>query len=93
VSNIKADLARWIAVNVKVVEVESEDPPEAEDQIRYEAELRKELQHAYERCDISESKRRIIGGWLRDSSVELADPLSPEYDEDVLSEDVSEERD
>jgi len=47
VSNIKADLARRIAVNVKVKEVESEDYPEAEDQIRYKAELRKELQHSY----------------------------------------------
>jgi len=43
VSNIKAALAYRIAVNVKVVEVESENPPEAEDQIRYEAELWKEL--------------------------------------------------
>jgi len=93
VSNIKADLARRIAVNVKVVEVESEDPPEAEDQIRYEAEWRKELQHSYERLDVSESKRRIIGGRLRDSSVELADPLSPEVDEDDLGKDVSEESD
>jgi len=93
VSKIKADLARRIAINVKVVEVESEDPPEAEDQIRFEAKLRKELQHSYERLDVSESKRRIIGGRLRDSSVELADPLSPEVDEDVLGEDVSEESD
>jgi len=43
--------------------------------------------------DVSESKRRIIGGQLRDSSVQLADPLSLEVDEDVLSEDVSEESD
>jgi len=93
VNNIKADLTRRIAVNVKVVEVESEDPPEAEDQIRYEAELRKELQYSYERLDVSESKRRILRGRLRDSSVELADPLSPDVDEEVLGEDVSKESD
>jgi len=71
--------------------MESEDPPKTEDQIRYEAELQKELQHSYERLDVSESKCRIIGGRLRDSSVELADPLSSEVDEDVLCEDVREE--
>jgi len=91
VSNKKADLAHRIAVNMKVVEVESKDPPEAEDQIHYEAELRKELQHSHEHLDVSESKRQIIGGQLRDSSVELADPLSPKVDEDLLGEDVSEE--
>ena len=52
-SNIKGDLARRKAVNMKVVEVELVDPLEAEDQICYEAELRKELQHRYERFDVS----------------------------------------
>ena len=76
---------------MKVVEVESKDPPEAEDRIRHEAALPKEAQDSYERLYISESKHRIIGGRLRDSSVELVDPLSPEVDKDVLGEDVSEE--
>jgi len=93
VSNKKAALARGIAINVKVVEVGSEDPPEVEDQIRYEPELWKELPHSYERLDVSESQCRKIVGQLQDLSVELADPLSLEVDEDVLGEDVSEESD
>jgi hypothetical protein len=87
ISNIKADLARRIAASVKVVEVEAEEPPEVEDQDSYEAELRKELKHSYERLEVSDDKRLREGDQLRDSSVELADPLSPPVDYTMLGED------
>ena len=83
-SNIKADLARRIAANVKIVEMEPEEPPEVEDQLSLEVELRKELQHLYERLNVSENKRLRKGGRLRDSSVELGDPLSPPVDHSML---------
>lgn len=87
ISNIKADLARRIAASVKVVEVESEEPPAVEDQDSFEAELRKELKHSYERLEVSENKRLWVGDQLRDSSVELADPLSPPVDDTMLGGD------
>jgi len=62
VSNIKADLARQIAANVKIVEMESEEPPEVEDQKSFEAELWKELEHSNERLDVSENKRLQMEG-------------------------------
>jgi len=91
VSNIKADLARRIAANMKIVEMESEEPPEVEDQESFEAKLRKELEHSYERLDISENKRLQIQGQLRDSSVELADPLSLAVTYSMLGEDEEDE--
>ena len=69
ISNVKADLARRIAAQVKIVEIEPTDAPIVEDSARYEAELRKELEHSYERLDIPERRRTL--GDLRDSSVEL----------------------
>ena len=76
-SNVKADLARRIAAQVKMVEVEPTETLVVEDSAKYEAELRKELEHSYEHLDIPEWKWRRTLGELRDSSVELADPLSP----------------
>ncbi|KAF8414406.1 hypothetical protein BGX38DRAFT_1335379 [Terfezia claveryi] len=46
VNNIKADLVRRIAAQVRMVEVEPVDAPQVEDEARYEAELRKELEHS-----------------------------------------------
>jgi len=60
-----------------MVEIEPTKMPVVEDSAKYEAELRKELEHSYERLDIPERKRRRTLGELRHSSVELADPLSP----------------
>ncbi|KAF8457120.1 hypothetical protein BGX38DRAFT_1265871 [Terfezia claveryi] len=81
VNNIKADLARRIAAQVRMVEVEPVDAPQVEDEARYEAELRKELEHSYERLEVPAEKRRREGSLLRDSSVELAGPLNPEVDD------------
>ncbi|KAF8414939.1 hypothetical protein BGX38DRAFT_1246750 [Terfezia claveryi] len=93
VKNIKADLARRIAANVKIVELESGEPPEVEDQLSFEVNLRKELKHSYERLEVSENKRLRVGGLLRDSSVELADPLSPAVDNSILGEEEAETQD
>jgi len=86
VSSIKADLARRIAANVKIVEMESEEPPEVEDQESFEAKLRKEIEYSYERLDVSGNKRLRIGGELRDSSIELADPLSSAVKYSILGD-------
>jgi len=75
-SNIKADLARRITAQVKMVKVELTEASVVEDSAKYEAELRKELEHSYERLDIPERKRRRTHRELRDSSVKLVDPLS-----------------
>ena len=77
ISNVQADIARRIAVHMKIVEIESTDAPEPEDQEKYAAELQQELLHSYNRLHVPESKRRHERGQLRDSSVELADPLEP----------------
>ncbi|KAF8414675.1 hypothetical protein BGX38DRAFT_1147799 [Terfezia claveryi] len=81
VNNIKADLAHQIAAQVRMVEVEPVDIPQVEDEARYEAELRKELEHSYERLEVPVEKRRRKGSLLRDSSVELAGPLNLEVDD------------
>ncbi|KAF8440636.1 hypothetical protein BGX38DRAFT_1205495 [Terfezia claveryi] len=54
VKNIKADLARRIAANVKIIELESGEPPEVEDQLSFEVNLRKELKHSYERLELAD---------------------------------------
>ena len=84
VSNIKADLARRIAVHVKVVESEPTEAPEREDQGRYQEELLKELDHSYERLNVHASKRRRENGELRDPSVELEIPLDPQIRDDIV---------
>jgi hypothetical protein len=83
---IRADIARRIAAHVKIVEHETTDIPEREDQTRYEAELHKELDHAYNRLNVHESKRRRENGQLRDPSVELEEPLDPEIRYDIVSD-------
>lgn len=62
---------------MKIVEIEPTDAPEPEDQAKYEAELEVELHNSYNRLNVPESKRRRQKGQLRDSSVELAEPLQP----------------
>jgi len=74
---------------VKVVEVEPTETPVMEDSAKYEAELHKELEHSYECLNIPKRKWRRTLGELRDSSVELADPLSPLVD--FSSDDVNRE--
>ncbi|KAF8420260.1 hypothetical protein BGX38DRAFT_1280243 [Terfezia claveryi] len=54
VNNIKADLARRIAAQVRMVEVEPVDAPQVEDEAQYEAELRKELEHSYETLEVQQ---------------------------------------
>ena len=56
---------------------ESTKVPELEDASKYLEELRRELEHAYDRLDIPEWKRRCDMGRLSDSSVELGMLLSP----------------
>ncbi|RPB21815.1 hypothetical protein L211DRAFT_851266 [Terfezia boudieri ATCC MYA-4762] len=92
VNNIKADLARQIAAQVRLIEVEPVNVPQVEDKGRYEVELRKELEHSYERLDVPAEKHRYEGSLLRDLSVELAGPLDPEIDK-ALAEtgDIDEE--
>ncbi|RPB21399.1 hypothetical protein L211DRAFT_851570 [Terfezia boudieri ATCC MYA-4762] len=92
VNNIKADLAHRIAAQVRLVEVEPVNALQVEDEGRYEVELRKELEHLYERLDVPAEKHRCEGSLLRDSSVELAGPLDLEIDE-ALAEtgDIDEE--
>lgn len=93
VDNVKADLARRIAAQVKIIEVEPTNAPEIEDEARYEAELRKELEHSYDRLDVPAQKRQREGSLLRDSSVELAGPLDPEVDEGLVGRRDSDEED
>jgi hypothetical protein len=88
VGNIKADISRRIASNVRLVEIEPVEPHPVEDEQRFEAELQRELSHSLDRLNVPEYKRRRVHGYLRDSSVELAEPLHPavgERDEDVLA--------
>ena len=56
IRNLKADLARRIAVRVKIVEIEPTDAPEVEDPATCENELRKELEHLYDRSDMPQRK-------------------------------------
>jgi len=86
VNNIKADLARRIAVHVKVVESEPTEAPEHEDQARYEEELRKELDHSYDRLNVHAGKCRHENGELRDPSVELEISLDPKIRDDMVLE-------
>jgi len=71
------DLTYWIAVEVKMEDEESTKVPELEDASKYLEELRRELEHSYDRLDIPERKRRRDMGRLSDLSVELGMPLSP----------------
>jgi len=81
ISNVQADIARRIAAQVKIVEIESTDAPEPVDQEKYAGELQQELLYLYNRLHVPESKRHRERGQLRDSSVELADPLEPRVGE------------
>ena len=78
ISNVKADLASQIAARVKIVEIEPTDAPDVEDAAKYEYESRKELEHSYKRLDVPQRKQQRAIGFLWDSSIELADPLSAE---------------
>ena len=93
ISNVKADLARRIAVRVKIVDIEPTDAPEVEDAAIYENELRKELEPSYDRLDVPQRKRRRAMGCLRDLSVELASLLSPEVVYDPSSDETLDDED
>ena len=82
--NIKADLVRRIAAHIQIIEIEPTEPPEPEDQSRYGEKLRRELEHSYDRLNVPESKRERRGGELRDSSVELAEPLDSAIDAEIV---------
>ncbi|RPB25705.1 hypothetical protein L211DRAFT_848030 [Terfezia boudieri ATCC MYA-4762] len=82
--------------HVKIVEIEPTNTPQPEDQEKYEAELEKELNHSYDRLNVPESKRKHQRGQLRDSSVEMAEPLQPNLgdiyvDPDQTSDEHSDE--
>ncbi|KAF8426774.1 hypothetical protein BGX38DRAFT_1147109 [Terfezia claveryi] len=93
VSNVKADLLRQIAAHVKIVEIEPTDAPQPEDQGRYEAELEEELHHSYNRLNVPESKRRHQKGQLRDSSVELVEPLQQDLGDIHVDPDQTTDKD
>jgi len=78
--NIKMDLAHRIAVKVKMEDEKSSKVPELEDASKYLEELRRELEHSYDRLDIPERKRYCDMGRLSDSSVELGMYLSPQVE-------------
>ena len=81
---VKSDLARRIVAHVQIVEIQSTEPPEPEDQGRYSKGLRKELEHSYDRLNFPESKRERRGGELRDLSVELGELLDPQIDTEIV---------
>jgi len=58
ISNVQADIARRIAAHVKIVEIESTDAPESEDQEKYAGELQQELLYSYNWLHVPESKQR-----------------------------------
>jgi hypothetical protein len=68
--NIKADLARRIRASITLV-WEPTEVPEVEDEQRYRARLRKDLEDSLNKLS-----------QLRDSSVERDDPLEPSVDSD-----------
>ena len=74
--NIKMDLARQIAVEVKMEDEESTKVPELHDASKYLEELQRELEHSYDWVDIPERKRRRDRRRLSNSSVELGISLS-----------------
>jgi hypothetical protein len=76
--NIKLDLKRRIAAEAEFIEIEPDEPPEPEDESRYQEELRNELAHSYSRLNCSERKQGRTDGELRDSSVELVEGLDPD---------------
>ena len=92
ISNVKADLPGRIVVRVQIVEIEPTDATEVEDAAMYYNELRKELEHSYDRLDVPQRKRRRAILCLRDSSVELACPLTPEVVYDLLSDETLEDK-
>ena len=81
IENVKVNLARRIATNVKVVEDEPTDPPSPERSFEFIRMLRSKLKHSYDRLNIPESKRRRLNGQLKDSSVKLEHDLDPPVDE------------
>ncbi|RPB17924.1 hypothetical protein L211DRAFT_854661 [Terfezia boudieri ATCC MYA-4762] len=68
---------------VRIVEIESVDTLQVEDEAQYEVELRKELEHSYDRMRMPAHKCHHEESELRDSSVELAGPLDPSIDNEL----------
>jgi len=75
--NIKTNLARWIVIEVNMEHEASTKVPELEDASKYLLELRRELEHSYDRLDIPKRNRHRDMGRLTDLSVELGMHLSP----------------
>ena len=71
INNFKADLGRRIVASVNLVDRESMEVPDLEDARKYKAQLRKDLQHSYNRL----SKYQCTSRPSRDSSVEFDSPL------------------
>ena len=83
VDNIRADPACRIAVSVKLVDVESTEVSELEDEEEFQAELEKDLKHSLDRLNAPQSKRQCTSGSLGDPSVESEGPLEPRIDDVV----------
>lgn len=76
--NIKLDLKRRIAAEAEFTEIEPDEPPEPEDESKYQEELKNELAHSCGRLNCPQWKQERTDGELRDSSVELAEGLDPD---------------
>ena len=81
--NIGADLARRIAASVKLVESESTELSELEEEEEFQAELEKDLKYSLDRLNTPRSKRQCTSRSWRDSSVESRDPLELRIDDAV----------
>ena len=81
--NIRADLARRIAASVKLVDSESTEVSEVEEEEEFQAELEKDLKYSLDRLNAPRSKRQCTLRSWRDSSVESRDPLEPRIDDAV----------
>jgi len=74
---------------VRVREHKCTEALEVEDQDTYVADLQRELLHSYQRLNVPASKRRREGGQLRDSSIELGEPLEPAVQDVDLGVDLA----
>ena len=81
--NIRADLARRIAASVKLVDSESTEVSEVEEEEEFQAEQEKDLKYSLDRHNAPRSKRQCTSRSWRDSSVESRDPLEPRIDDAV----------
>lgn len=70
------DLARWIAVTGKMVEIKRAEAPEVEIGSRYKEELSKEVPYVFDKFNVVQWKEQYTLEYLNDSLVEFTGPLS-----------------